>query len=184
MAVGMGTAAQAFRDQAASDLRVFALLRSRALASPGEWECHALHYLQMASEKCCKAMLLAARVMPMANGKPRPVHEVFMQVYRWRLHPGLSRYFQAPSGCTALRLTRGTAAMLRYVETLNPTVARRLTRTGAKSEERNAEYPWEATGTAHWVAPCRTGFGVFGHPKRAQQIAEAERFLLGVLRQI
>lgn len=180
----MATAAEAFRDQATSDLQAFALLRDQALASPAEWECHALHYLQMASEKCWKALLLAAGMMATVGGKPKSVHEVFMQVYRIRHQPGLSRYFQTPAGGAARHLTTGTAAMLRYVETLNPTVARRLVKAGARSEERNAEYPWETPDGAGWAAPCRTDLGICGHPRRAQQIAEAERFLRGVLRQI
>lgn len=111
--------AAAFAQQAASDLRVYDLLQTTRLP-----KCHRLHYLQMASEKACKAYLYAGQNGPVAHSNRHDVVEKVLTTWM-RRHPA------AYSG--GMRAT-----VRRYaheIDRLAPAVDR-------DSRPDNVEYPW------------------------------------------
>ncbi len=120
--------AEAFRVQAAADLRAYEALVPTALPVS-----HRLHYLQMWLEKLCKAYLwlpgtseedLRTRHQVVAAVLPRLVAE------RWRRLEA----FQRKPDLNAIR------AICREVDLLHPQV-----NDGWRRPD-NVEYPWQATG--------------------------------------
>jgi hypothetical protein len=140
---------EAFLCQAQSDWALF----ERLLDADGDLVpvCHPLHYLQMATEKLSKAVLMAARQPPKRN-----VHDTFSVL--------LARLGQA-EGTLALTLGWSDLAEFREyvarleplcseVERLNPAVQRQH---GMMEGGRNVEYPWREN--ASFAAPANEDFG-------------------------
>ena len=151
---------EAFLRQAQSDFAVHELL----LAQPSEHapRCHALHYLQMATEKLAKAFL--DRV-----GRPyrKRDHEVFCRM--------VSELAKRPDIVNALGYSdyKETHAFLmralplfRQVEMLCPKVAGDAAKQRGSSPDQaeNVEYPWwqtsPQTGQPDWIAPADYTFAV------------------------
>jgi hypothetical protein len=118
---------EVFLMQAKSDWQVYEHLDKTALP-----QCHALHYLQMATEKLAKAYLLAG---PTDIGKVRSTHRAltrFLQLaYR-------STGLQEEMGMTVKQLREYIKQLLPLayeLESLAPSLA---------GDGPNPEYPWEA----------------------------------------
>ena len=120
--------ANAYRRQAASDFKIY-----RHLADSDVPGCHALHHLQMATEKIAKAYRLVAE--PGATPESVKVHGLgnFVQVF-----------FSSPRSVERLGLGSHNAkhARRKLVDVANN--VERLVPAGLK--HRNAEYPWEVGG--------------------------------------
>jgi hypothetical protein len=162
------TEAEAFRDQARDDIVMFLRLWRRAggrlTGRSQAWEPHLLHYLQMASEKAAKAVLLRFGVVVSAKtlghqSVSRLLGGAFAP--QWQPHLG-----NAPP-------TPAMARTLLQVEALCPQVAR---------HGPNVEYPWEdPLGSENWMAPCAWSFGF---ASRGRQLVEAAHFLRALLRRL
>lgn len=131
--------ARAFLLQARADWAVYELL-SRADELP---RCHALHYLQMASEKIAKAYRVrdtAAEVKDLTKH-----HTGFVKfMNQYLLSPRFKeRYEGKDASLQALR--RDAVRLARAVERLAPGV-------DGDTTPENAEYPWLAGERV--VAPC------------------------------
>jgi hypothetical protein len=135
----MPTSAEAFRNQALSDLNAYEALVPTQLPTS-----HRLHYLQMWLEKLCKAYLWLPKVQA---EDLRTRHQVVGAVLprlvaeRWRR---LKAFQGQRPDMAAIR------ALCRDVDLLHPQV-----HDGGRRPD-NVEYPWEANGT--WVVPAETKF--------------------------
>lgn len=155
------TAAQAlWWEQARSDWSVFGTLRSGGAA-----DCHALHYLQMATEKLGKAYFSA-------TGPPEPTHVALVPFLRALNHRSASQRDR-----TAVCLGLGTRAGLKTwtkavlplaldVERLAPSLA---------GDGPNPEYPWPRAAPTH--CPATHAFPTWARLTRTVQ----GRQLLAVL---
>ena len=136
----------AFLAQARSDDEVRRLLAADPAVAP----CHALHYLQMSTEKLAKA------VDAMQSDRP-PV----------ATHLGLVRLLQQLKNATfqeRLGYGRDTQSFRRLIDSLLP-LARRielLAPAVAGANQPNAEYPWLDAATGRVVAPADFAFDGFG----------------------
>jgi hypothetical protein len=140
---------EAYLRQARSDFQIVELLLAEDRAAvPG---CHPLHYLQMATEKLAKAILIVSNVV----GFDRYSHVAFSELPTF-----LSRRdFAARLGWKKFdqyqAFLRRSAPVFREIDELNPSVGPRVLGGGAK-EGANAEYPWRArdrSGNVQWYAP-------------------------------
>jgi hypothetical protein len=134
--------ARAFMAQARSDWRVYA-----HLSASGDAPCHALHYLQMASEKLAKAYRLRETTSPVAVIVSH--HTGFTKFIRQYLLS--ARYREAYRGKSAQlhRLVQDAAKLAMEIEKLAPAVERR-------NAPENVEYPWQAGDKV--IAPCEWSF--------------------------
>lgn len=131
--------AQAFCDQAAADLAVGRMLEESAFP-----RCHALHQLQMATEKVAKAYRLAHE----PDATPQ-------NITKHKLGNFVEAYFRSPKAVERLGLgrhdvthaKRKLAALSSEMEGLAPT---------SDLSKRNAEYPWEVGGVV--LVPARHAY--------------------------
>ncbi|MGB7160849.1 MAG: hypothetical protein WBD40_22490 [Tepidisphaeraceae bacterium] len=153
---------QAFARQAASDLDVREVLAATS-AMPS---CHALHHLQMACEKLCKASMIV--------GGTDPAIVQSSHAYIARQLPILVRnYMNREAGRVARNnwIVRAIRPLARRIELLNPAV-----RGGGRSPQ-NVEYPWVAPdGSVVAPADHKFEFSVLFEP--------AGKTLLKILRQV
>ena len=130
-----GTAfATAYARQAESDLRFYDLLRPTPLP-----KCHRLHYLQMASEKACKAYLYAERSGGLA-------HNFSHQIVEKVLTAWMRRYPERYSG----GLRAKVRSLAHEIDRLAPAVDR-------DARPDNVEYPW-LDKLNHVHTPCLEDF--------------------------
>jgi hypothetical protein len=137
--------AAAFAAQGRSDWAVYKHLS--ALTKPSFPQCHALHCLQMATEKIAKAYRI--------RDTPADVDELA------RHHTGFVEFVNAFFRCQTIRdefrgqdaalqtLQRNATALAREIEKLAPATDR-------LASPENAEYPWERDEAI--VTPCLFGF--------------------------
>jgi hypothetical protein len=122
--------AVAYHRQASSDWALFTELLARADVPA----CHALHFLQMATEKLAKAY----RFRDTTTGEEalRTKHVGFQQFLNtFLLSPSMRAEFRGRHAQLA-SIRRGLAPIAQAVERLAPAVAR-------EGSPGNAEYPWE-----------------------------------------
>lgn len=192
----MSSRSEAFRDQARSDLAVFQALCSRASLPDGDLdklpECHALHYLQMASGKAAKALLFLpggpdvvtalASAQPPGRGWNLPrAHRAWQVIGVVEPHLLPTPLFP-PDGSRGPEPTAAVRALLDEVTRLQPQVAD--DDAGLPDSGANVEYPWNpggsSGGTAAWEAPAGHSFGMLGG-YQGGTVAEAIRFLDSLL---
>jgi hypothetical protein len=153
---------EAFQRQARSDFQVFELLHRQHLGEVSE--CHALHYLQMATEKLAKAAFIALDVRP----EDRYSHVAFSLIPQH-----LSRRDVAHAlGWTDFRryqaFLRWARPLFREIDELNPGVGPQQPG-GGPQEGPNVEYPWrsrDAAGELVWEAPADHDFGLLARLRR------------------
>jgi len=135
----------AYARQARADYAMFLSLES-AQRVPA-LRCHALHFLQMATEKLAKAHLTNGREPPPA------IHQAFLRFLRdvARVDPNI----RAGLGM------RNRESHLRYLKSLEP-IARQIEALAPKADRKseNPEYPWESGGAI--IAPAEHGFPSLG----------------------
>lgn len=127
---------KAYAIQAISDLNAYSVL-----AQGSADQCHLLHYLQMASEKVCKAYLC------LSNG-----HNHVKKKHNYvALHlPLIARRFLAESGGRRSQI-QNIKTLSREIEVLAPAVHKGFSR------EDNCEYPWADT-SGKVIVPCKFSF--------------------------
>jgi hypothetical protein len=133
---------KAFALQALSDLEVRELL-----ANNGSPKCHRLHYLQMASEKVCKAHLIRE------NGRESVKNS---HAYVQYTLPKLAQYFYGLESTVAapVWLMAGIKRFARQIELLAPACD------DGKARPDNSEYPW-LDGKETVQIPCQHSFPDF-----------------------
>ena len=143
-----------FLVQGRTDLAVFELLRGRADLP----HCHALHYLQMATEMLGKAHAWR-------NGPKTTTHRAFVSFLR---SLSTNRHAQARLGHQGRneqweQLIRASVPLAQRVEDLAPALA---------NDAENPEYPWPKAGPRH--APAEYAFGIW---KDLQATPAGRKFL-------
>ncbi len=153
---------RAFARQAGSDLDAREVLASEK-SLPA---CHALHYLQMACEKVCKASMIASGTSP--EEVQRSHAHVAKQL------PVIVRMYMSREAGRLPRdnwVVEAIRPLARRIELLNPAV-----RDGGRSPD-NCEYPWSTPGGSV-VAPADHKF------EFSTLFAPAGVALLKILRQV
>ncbi len=137
--------AEAFAAQGRSDWELYKHLS--ALTQPSLPWCHALHSLQMATEKIAKAYRIRDTQVAVDDAI--------------RHHTGFEEFVNAFFRCSEIRreyegrdaalktLQRSALALARAIENLAPATDR-------SSSPENAEYPWERDGAI--FRPCEYGY--------------------------
>lgn len=144
-----------FHKQAQSDLAVFELLRAedREVAP----ECHALHHLQMATEKLAKAILGALTGQPVRHS-----HETFSRLEQHLRRRDVARVLGYEDYRAYRASLRAVNRLARRIDLLHPQVG--TGPSGRVSEGGpNVEYPWEARGPdgrPTWHVPAQHDFGL------------------------
>ncbi|HZL37716.1 MAG TPA: hypothetical protein VFC78_20535, partial [Tepidisphaeraceae bacterium] len=123
---------QALLRQARSDLTVFDLLAAHEDVP----ECHALHFLQMATEKLAKAAFLALGVPFDAFS-----HVAFSHLPRLLSRRDVAGALGHRTFLSYRTFLRRTAPLFRMIDELNPSVG--LQTSGSAKDGPNVEYPWE-----------------------------------------
>ncbi len=149
--------AAAFRRQAESDFAMYAHLVGGAQPLP---RCHALHHLQMATEKIAKAYRLV--------GEPDATPSSISQ---HQLGNFVEDFFRSPRARERLRLGKHNVKyakrkLTEAAQTIEALVPRDLL-------HRNAEYPWEVAGVVR--APTDEDFPDFG--SRSPKLVDFLNFL-------
>lgn len=139
--------AQAFARQSCSDFDA----REHLLRSGSPAQCHQLHYLQMAMEKCAKAHLIAAGASPMSV---QSSHGYISKVVPTIVRDGLGR-----TGAKEGWVMDAVFALARRIELLHPAVDDNGT------VPANCEYPW-ANAKGEIVVPAEHDFGLNFHAER------------------
>jgi hypothetical protein len=147
----------AYLRQASSDLAVYQALYAR----PELPACHALHYLQMATEKLAKAVLLATGSRTEAD--VRASHKALS------LLPGVLKGRRSDAQRVDYANPRafdsfldGVKSLCRAIDELSPSIGPQQAGGGA-ADGPNCEYPWFGRGGAageHWLAPAEWAFSV------------------------
>jgi hypothetical protein len=137
--------AEAFAAQGRSDWEVYKHLA--ALTKPSLSQCHALHYLQMATEKIAKAY----RIRDTAADVDDLV----------RHHTGFVEFVNQFFRCEQIRdECRERDAALHALQRNATTIAREIEKlapaTDRLASPENAEYPWERDEQI--LIPCKFGF--------------------------
>lgn len=141
--------AEAFATQGRSDWALYKHLTG--LAKPSFPQCHALHYLQMATEKIAKAY----RLRDTAGDVDELVkhHTGFVEfVNAFFRSPAIRQEYNGQDA--ALRTLQKNAVLLaQEIENLAPAIDR-------QARPENAEYPWQRDDAV--VAPCQFTFPNLG----------------------
>jgi len=137
---------QAFARQAASDLDARDVLAAdRSLPA-----CHALHFLQMACEKLCKASMISS------GSDPMEVQRSHASIAKHL--PTIVRFYMSQPAGTLPRdnwIVDAIRPLARKIELLSPAV-----KAGGRSPQ-NCEYPWIAsTGSVTAPADHRFDFSM------------------------
>lgn len=148
----------AFLEQARSDFSAYEMLLR---ADPPMPECHVLHYLQMATEKLAKALLIRC------GHHPGTSHRAFSRVaaeLAARRDILLAIGYQHPD--KAARSLHAMRSVFESIEALCPSVAGDAAQAAGlrRGQGRNAEYPWwerDAAGQPDWVPPASRTFWEF-----------------------
>ena len=138
---------EAYLRQAASDLKVY-----EALRSPQHPQCHALHYLQMATEKLGKAVLLSAGAPMDAIQRTHVAFSRLPTTVRKRRDVSIALgYPRYEAYCAFLDSIAGLA---RQIDELHPQAG----------PSANCEYPWFGRGPGGeetWQVPATWGFALY-----------------------
>lgn len=135
------TKAQAFHRQARSDFAAYEHVRDAAVLP----RCHELHFLQMATEKLAKAVLIAS------HGDPGRTHVAFSKVIGTIKGNAPLARSMGWSGNDLRSFLSRALPMVRAIEELHPQLP-----TDGVLDGPNAEYPWSG--------PDRNGHAVFHVP--------------------
>ena len=146
------TKGAAYLTQSQSDLRVFkALLKDESVES-----CHALHYLQMMSEKLSKAIIESQ------NASSRPTHKAFSKLTTVLMNQRYAAIFSFKSIKSYFDFLRRVQPLIEEIEILCPALAD----THTNGEDMpNVEYPWRLANF-EWNAPCLHSFTIYERLKR------------------
>ncbi|CAN5392796.1 hypothetical protein BH09SUM1_BH09SUM1_33060 [soil metagenome] len=150
--------------QARSDFEIYKILLRRE----GVARSHALHYLQMATEKLAKALTTPV------GGRPRVSHTQFVRfVDRCKGIPALREYFGYRSDYNAFKT---------YMDTIVP-AAEQIENLVPESRmvRPNTEYPWEDRASRDVIVPCDFPF-VALDPRRNEPLRKLIDFLEGCFR--
>lgn len=155
---------RAFAKQSQSDWQVYKILTQQA----GLPECHALHYLQMATEKLAKAYRVRATDSPVTNLVRH--HTGFVKFVRQYLLSPQSKSRYAGKAAQLESVVSAASKFAAQIERLAPAV-------DPKTE--NAEYPWESGSAV--VAPCEWQFSgvAFLREARGRQFLKTIELALG-----
>jgi len=166
------TVSEAYLRQARSDFAVF--VRLRAMDRAAAPECHPLHYLQMATEKLAKAVLLASQ-----RTFDRFSHVAFSDLPDVLTRRNVAAVLGYRNFKAYRQFLRRSAPIFRAIEQLSPASA------GASGREGpNTEYPWPGRGIdgmENWLAPADHRFGLlqeFHHSGDAAPVYEFVHLLL------
>ena len=168
----------AFRAQAASDFAVYLLLLAQDREDVPE--CHPLHYLQMATEKLAKAVLLASN--PGFNPRSHVAFSRLPKILRREARAAKvlgygEKIAQFRAALMALQ------SLVEDVERLSPQVADKKGKKPAANNP-NVEYPWEGRGPrgqVDWIVPATHQFGLLSRlrtPPCGVQLVEVIQRLL------
>ena len=155
----------AFLAQARSDDGVRRRLAADANVAP----CHALHYLQMSTEKLAKALSDTQ-----GDGPPPQSHAALVRFLQ-RLKQDLNRQRRLGYG-------RDTRSFIRFIDSLLP-LARRIEQLApavAGAGRPNAEYPWLDAATNQVVTPADFAFD--GLAADDPPLAKLDELLAALLR--
>jgi hypothetical protein len=147
---------EAFLRQATTDFAAYEVLSARA----GLPACHALHYLQMATEKLAKAVLLATGSQ---EDQVQTSHKSLSRLPgvlkgRTTVAHGLG-YSNARAFDSFLNDVKG---LCRAIDELNPSIGPQQAG-GGEPDGPNCEYPWwgrDESGSERWLAPADWSFTV------------------------
>ena len=143
------TKSDAFLAQAQSDLRVFSILIEMNRESVSE--CHVLHYLQMASEKLAKAILIRNNIE--VNKSHVSPSKLPGRLKNRNLASSLGyKNFRA-----YMAFLKRITPLMQDIEKLNPAVA------SANENMPNVEYPWFGRDNQlndAWLVPANHDFGI------------------------
>jgi len=152
----------AFLEQARSDWRAYEAIQNLSLD-----ECHVLHYLQMATEKLGKAMLLAEED---DIKKVRTSHKAFIRfLHVSARHPIVQEHLQMSAQQMRMYI-KSLLPLAQEIEKLAPALAQ---------DGPNAEYPWmDPSGSIH--IPAFFQFSVAQQIKelKGRKLLRLTRFLL------
>lgn len=134
--------AAAFLKQARSDFSAYELLQER-----GAEMCHAMHYLQMATEKLSRAAGMRIRE-PWSETNSHAALVKALQLLK--AQPRAVEVF-ANGSYDTMRATVNQALPAAYaIQSLAPQIA---------GDSANPEYPWEnKADPGHWIPPCDYSF--------------------------
>ena len=141
--------------QARSDFSVFRLLLEQDRdAVPF---CHALHYLQMATEKLAKAVAIVSQVRDF----DRYSHAAFSLLPGMLSRADVARKLGWEDFKAYQRFLKRSASIFHDIDELNPGVGHRVAGGGSK-EGPNSEYPWRAreNGMLVWQIPAEYAFQI------------------------
>jgi hypothetical protein len=156
----------AYLEQARSDFKIYKLLNDSQVEI-----CHALHFLQMATEKLSKASLIMSGSVQSED--VQTTHCVFVQMLRaYRKNSSVAQVldFKGPDTTEAFeRHIKSLLPIARWIETLAPALSLNI----------NAEYPWR-NATNLPTPPAQYTFPEwfqFGPRKQSQLLALVEQLL-------
>jgi hypothetical protein len=158
--------------QARSDYQVFILLcdpRWKELP-----ECHALRYLQMATEKLAKAAFMA-----MGMQYDWYSHIAFSRIPRQLKRRDIARSLGYKRFDAYQTFLSGAAPLFREIDELHPAVGPGAAGGGPK-EGPNAEYPWPFSvthGAIDWRAPADHTFGLLKRLRTNRDAAQVLQFI-------
>jgi len=165
---------QAFLVQARSDFEVFDHLRSNAgFDLP---ECHALHFLQMATEKLAKAVIGSPH-----EAVRQDTHVAFSRISRSLRRRDYGVLLGYASFDAYTSFLRQAAPLFRRIDELHPGIG---PQTGEqRGLSPNVEYPWRtrnSAGAIEWRAPAQFRFGVLQElqSRRGHQLIDFVKRLL------
>jgi hypothetical protein len=167
------TEAEAYRRQAQSDFRVYELLAGEKRADVPE--CHALHYLQMATEKIAKAAFLALQV----EGFDKYSHVAFSELRRHLKRRDLAPKLAFRSFRSYRAFLKRAGSLFRRIDELSPAVGPQQPGGGPK-EGPNSEYPWRArddAGQVVWHVPAEHSFGLLAELEQTTRGAQVIDFV-------
>lgn len=143
----------AFLAQARSDFAIYQMLAGYSREEVPE--CHALHYLQMATEKLAKAV--AIRLGHDENA--RHSHVAFSSMPVLLNRRDVSAKLGWDNHRQFIATLRRLAPLFDEIEAFNPAVAR---------DKPNVEYPWRKrpSSNADWLAPVQYSFGFLERLRR------------------
>lgn len=159
----MSDLSRAYLAQARSDFQVFEFLLGAPRAAVPE--CHPLHYIQMATEKLAKAIMLAME----ADGFDRFSHVAFSQLPYQLRRRDVARMLGWSNFKAYRQFLRRSAPVFRAIDELNPAVG--TSEAAGRRDAPNVEYPWPgrvATGQPIWHVPAETRFGLFTEMRRSE----------------
>ena len=168
---------EAFLAQARSDFVVFELLMAQdRQAVP---ECHALHYLQMATEKLAKAIRLAY-----GDEFDRYSHVAFSQMLHILRRPDVGAGLGWPSWPKYRAFVTRLQPLLREIDECNPAVGPQRPGNTPPQERRNVEYPWpsrDSSGRTLWLAPSGHDFGIVDKLNRSGDYATLRHLIRSMM---